>query len=169
MTYSEEPTSSDKNNSVPCPYAAFALLIVDRTNNHMCGDVFNRLKTAVEYNTKYNKDTITFDILKKELPQVVLQSVTGNITATTDPNLQGGKKRTAGDNVAANSPPPIKLSKCSQTDAIISAALDRYIYVMNSSNGGALAQILDSFLSGYGSFTSSTAKFQMLTTEHDTN
>lgn len=108
------------NNSytVPCPYACFTQLILGGINVQHTGDIFDKLKAAVDYNEKYSNDESNVLALRKRLPKI---------------------------------PVNVKKNQAMQTTLITSASLDRYLQVLNGPYGGHMSQIIDAFISGYGS------------------
>jgi len=120
LTYSEK--NLPKNGyAVPCPYACFVQLILGGVNVQYSGDIFDKLKTAVTYNEKYDTEESRDHILKKHLPKIL---------KTVKSQQQHSH---------------------TQTDMICSASLERYLRVLNGPYGGDLSQIIDAFISGYGS------------------
>ena len=81
LLFSDDPFDPQLGGyKVPCPYTAFRLLI-HSTNMALKGEIFEKLKTAVEYHKLHPESGPKELDLKKKLPKV--PSVVNRITQTT--------------------------------------------------------------------------------------
>ena len=107
--------------AVPCPYSCFALLILGGVNIQFSGDIFDKLQRAVAYNKKTA------------------------VPSSQETNVEALKKRL---------PKVVKTARhhaTVQTDYISNSFLDRVTQVASGPYGGQFNQIIDAFISGYGS------------------
>ena len=162
LLYSENTNELKSGSIVPCPYACFAKLIMEGINIQFSGKIFDQLKTAVTYNEKYETSESRDIVLKKHLPKMpkmdTLETdcsrsnvLPGKVLKISKPTETNSSRPGASPGKVLKCPKPTKQNIAVQTDYMSSVSLERYFKVISGPYGGELSQIMDAFLSGYGS------------------
>ena len=124
-TFENETVKRCQSFPVPCVYTAFKFLFLTAPNLDTNGDVFTKLKLAIEFNGSGEKTDS--QSVRKRLPAFANHN---NLSKSS----------------SAKRPP----SKQVQTDFVNSETLRRVETILYGPHSGAFCQIMDIFMSGYG-------------------
>ena len=132
---------------VPCVYTAFNFLFWTAPNLETNGDVFSKLILAIEFNSSAEK--IEAQSVRKRLPAFANNNLSkSSSTKQTNVNTkQSAKMPAVAQKTIYNVRPP---SKETQTDFVNSETLRIVETFLCGPHSGALCQIMDIFISGYG-------------------
>ena len=163
-----DTTKRYKLYSVPCLFTTFQHLFSLAPDLKTKGDVFTKLKLAVDFNIK-NGEKNDSSLIRKRLPKITTTNTTTTTTAGAAPSTQfqsktGKSKSNDGISNLLTVPPTaqksmhnmILPSKQIQTDNFSSETLRRFEKILTGPHSGAFCQIMDIFVSGYGNMTIDT-------------
>ena len=135
-TFEKETLKRNQNIPVPCIFTTFKFLFLTATTLETNGDVFTKLKLAVEFNSSAEK--VDSQTVRKQLPAFACHSNVKNSNA---------KQVNMTQKTIYNARPP---SKQVQTDFVNSETIRRVENILSGHHSGAFCQIMDIFVSGYG-------------------
>ena len=146
-TFEKETLKRNQNFPVPCIFITFKFLFSTATTLETNGDVFTKLKLAVEFNS--SADKVDSQTVRKQLPAFVCQNSVKNSKAK---QMNINQKPCAKMPVVAqktiyNARPP---SKQVQTDFVNSGTIRRVESILSGPHSGAFSLIMNIFVSGYG-------------------
>ena len=144
-TFEKETLKRNQNFPVPCIFTTFKFLF--STTLETNGDVFTKLKLAVEFNSCADK--VDSHTVRKQLPAFACHSnVKNSITKQVNTNQKPcAKMPVVAQKTIYNARPP---SKQVQTDFVNSETIRRVENILSGPHSGAFCQIMDIFVSGYG-------------------
>ena len=145
-TFEKETLIRNQNFPVPCIFTTFKFSFSTATNLETNGDVFTKLKLAVEFNSCADK--VDSQTVRKQLPAFACHS---NVKNSNAKQMNMNQKPCAKMPVVAqktiyNARPP---SKQVQTDFVNSENIRRVENILCGPHSGAFCQIMDSFASGH--------------------
>ena len=142
-TFEKETFKRNQNFPVPCIFTTFKLLFSTATTLESNGDVFTKLKLAVEFNT--SADKVDSQTVRKQLPAFACHSnVKNSITKQVNTNQKPcAKMPVVAQKTIYNARPP---SKQVQTDFVNSETIRRVENISSGPHSGAFCQIMDIFL-----------------------
>ena len=146
-TFEKETLKRNQNFLVPCIFTTFKFFFSTATTLETNGDVFIKLKLAVEFNS--SADKVDSQTVRKQLPAFACHS---NVKNSNAKQVNMNQKPCAKVPVVAqktiyNARPP---SKQVQTDFVNSETIRRIENILSGPHSGAFCQIMDLFVSGYG-------------------
>ena len=146
-TFENEALKRNQNFSVPCIFTTFKFIFSTATTLETNGDVYTKLKLAVEFNS--SADEVDSQTVRKQLPAFACHS---NVKNSNAKQVNMNQKPCAKMPVVAqktiyNARPP---SKQVQTDFVNSETIRRVENILSGPHFGAFCQIMDIFVSGYG-------------------
>ena len=146
-TLEKETLKRNLNFPVRCIFTSFTFLFSTATTLETNGDVFTKLKLAVEFNS--SADKVDSQTVRKQLPVFVCHS---NVKNSNAKQVNMNQKPCAKMPVVAqkstyNARPP---SKQVQTNFVNSETIRRIENIFSGPHSGAFCQIMDIFVSGYG-------------------
>ena len=148
-TFENETLKRFQSFPVPCVYTAFKFLFWTAPSLETNGDVFSKLKLAIDFNS--SAENIDSQSVRKRLPAFANNNnnLSKNSSAKqTNVNPKtSAKMPVVAQKTIYNCRPP---SKQIQTDFVNSETLRRVETILYGPHSGAFCQIMDIFLSGYG-------------------
>ena len=146
-TFEKETLKRNQNFPVPCIFTTFKFLFSTATTLETNGDVFTKLKLAVEFNS--SADKVDSQTVRKQLPAFACHSnVKISITKQVNTNQKPcAKMPVVAQKTIYNARPP---SKQVRTDFVNSETIRRVENILSGPHSGAFCQIMKIFVSGYG-------------------
>ena len=157
---SETATTYDeifnRNKAFPlsCLFTTFRYLFSSATGLETEGDVFFKLKLAVDFNIKNEEKPESAATVPNRLPSIVtssqqqlLQTKTAGNSNKFNENIVKSVKTTVVQKSLHNMISP---GKQTQTENFTSETLRRFESILTGPHSGAFWQIMDIFVSGYG-------------------
>ena len=146
-TFEKETLKRNQNFPVPCIFTTFKFLFSTATTLETNGDVFTKLKLAVEFNS--SADKVDSQTVRKQLPAFACHNNT-KISNAKQVNINQkpcAKMPVVAQKTIYNARPA---SKQVQTDFVNSETIRRVENILSGPHSGAFCQIMDIFVSGYG-------------------
>ena len=147
-TFENETVKRYQSFPVPCVYTAFKFLFWTAPNLETNGDVFTKLKLAIEFNGSGEKTDL--QSVRKRLPAFANHNNLSKSSSAKQTNVNlkpSAKMPVVAQKTIYNARPP---SKQVQTDFVNSETLRRVETILYGPHSGAFCQIMDIFMSGYG-------------------
>ena len=150
-TFENETLKRFQSFPVPCVYTAFKFLFWTAPNLETNGDVFSKLKLAIEFNSSAEKTDS--QSVRKRLPAFANNNNNNTLSKNSSAKQTNVNPKTSAkmpvvaQKTIYNCRPP---SKQIQTDFVNSETLRRVETILYGPHSGAFCQIMDIFLSGYG-------------------
>ena len=143
---------------VSCLFTTFRYLFSSAVDLETKGDVFFKLKLAVDFNIKNEEKPESAAKVRKRLPAIVslsqqLQTKTAGNSNNNNGNIVKSVKTTVAQKSVHNMILP---GKQTQTDNFSSETLRRFESILTGPHSGAFCQIMDIFVSGYGNLNIDT-------------
>ena len=143
---------------VSCLFTTFRYLFSSAVDLETKGDVFFKLKLAVDFNIKNEEKPEPAATVRKRLPAIVtlsqqLQTKTAGNSNKNNGNTVKSVKTTVAQKSVHNMILP---GKQTQTDNFSSKTLRRFESILTGPHSGAFCRIMDIFVSGYGNFNIDT-------------
>ena len=132
-------TKQNKSFAVPCLFTTFKHLFSNSSKLETNGEVFTKLKLAVDFNDK-TAEKIDPATVHKRLPI----SNTAKLTTKTTTMKTTGQK-TIHNTISARTG-----HEQTQTDQICTETLKRVENILSGPHSGAFCKVMDIFVSGYG-------------------
>ena len=146
-TFEKEGLKRNQNFPVPCVFTTFKILFYTATTFETNGDVFTKLKLAIEFNS--SADKVDSQTVRKHLPVFACHN---NVKNSNAKQVNMNPKRCVKMPVVAQKtiynarPPSIQV----QTDFFKSETIRRVENILSGPHSSAFCQIIDIFVSGYG-------------------
>ena len=147
-TFENETVKRYQSFHVPCVYTAFKFLFWTAPNLETNGDVFTKLKLAIEFNGSGEKTDL--QSVRKRLPAFANHNNLSKSSSAKQTNVNlkpSAKMPVVAQKTIYNARPP---SKQVQTDFVNSETLRRDETILYGPHSGAFCKIIDIFMSGYG-------------------
>ena len=143
---------------VSCLFTTFRYLFSSAVDLETKGDVFFKLKLAVDFNIKNEDKPEPAATVRKRLPAIVtlsqqLQTKTAGNSNKNNGNTVKSVKTTVAQKSVHNMILP---GKQTQTDNFSSETLHRFESISTGPHSGAFCRIMDIFVSGYGNLNIDT-------------
>ena len=142
-TFEKETLKRNQTFSLPCIFTTFNFLFLTATTFETNGDVFTKLKLAIEFNS--SADKVDSQTVRKQLPAFACHN---NVKNSKAKQVNMNQKPCAKMPVVAqktiyNARPP---SKQVQTDFVNSETIRRVENILSGPHSGAFCQIMDIFV-----------------------
>ena len=145
-TFEKETLKRNQNFPVPCIFTTFKFLFSTATTLETNGDVFTKLKLAVEFNS--SADKVDSQTVRKQLPAFAYNNLKSSNAKQVNMNQKPfSKMPVVAQKTIYNARPP---SKQVQTDFVNSETIRRVENILSGPHSGAFCHIMDIFVSGYG-------------------
>ena len=139
---------------VSCLFTTFRYLFSSATDLETKGDVFFKLKLAVDFNIKNEEKPESAATVRKRLPTIVTSSqqqlLQTKTAANSNKNNENIVKSVSTTVVQKSLHNMISPGKQTQTDNFSSETLRRFESILTGPHSGAFCQIMDIFVRGYG-------------------
>ena len=143
---------------VSCRFTTFRYLFSSAVDLETKGDIFFKLKLAVDFNIKNEEKPESAATVRKRLPAIFtlsqqLQTKTAGNSKKNNGNIVKSVKTTVAQKSVHN---VILPGKQTQTDNYSSKTLRRFESILTGPHSGAFCQIMDIFVSGNGNLNIDT-------------
>ena len=136
-------TKQNKSFAVPCLFTTFKHLFSNSSKLETNGEVFTKLKLAVDFNDKTG-EKIDPATVHKRLP-ISNTAKMLTTTKTTATKTTGITQKTIHNTISAETG-----HEQTQTDQICTETLKRVENILSGPHSGAFCKVMDIFVSGYG-------------------
>ena len=150
----------NKTFPVSCLFTSFRYLFSSVTDLETKGDVFFKLKLAVDFTIKNEEEPESAATVRKRLPTIVTSSqqqpLPTNTTGNSNKNNENIVESMGTTVVQKSLHNIISPGKKTQTDNFSSETLRRFESILTGPHSGVFCQIMDNFVSGYGNLNIDT-------------
>ena len=134
-------TKQNKSFAVPCLFTTFKHLFSNSSKLDTNGEVFTKLKLAVDFNDK-TAEKIDPATVHKCLP---ISNTAKMLTTTKITTTKTTAQKTIHNTISAGTG-----HEQTQTDQICTETLKRFENILSGPHSGAFCKVMDIFVSGYG-------------------